>query len=274
MHHRDLMKVIIMSQMSSSALINKGEVAVKRETHWTLLNAPESHLNLNGVAEHDFCLPSLWAHVEQWSRSAERTQWLREGDNPELIVINSFACGLYIVWNVNSGNNETNCPLVNFIDLLPIIIRVRPCKKNRQTIIRCKYSIICTVVVVTMATGNYSFSGRRLCIFWIVRLPTGQYDKELNARACTGSRGEEERAEEERGGVIEWRWCRTCACRMFCLRMLTISKSSLKAVLATLVYSHGRSPELLFMGMECLREDILNRVTRESFRCMRLVEFY
>lgn len=39
-----------MSQMSSSALINKGEVAVKRETHWTLLNAPESDLNLNGVA--------------------------------------------------------------------------------------------------------------------------------------------------------------------------------------------------------------------------------
>lgn len=34
-----------------------------------------------------------------------------------------------------------------------------------------------------MATGNYSFSGR-LCIFWIVRLPTGECDKELNARAA------------------------------------------------------------------------------------------
>lgn len=134
--------------------------------------------------------------MEQWSRSAKRTQWLREADNPQLIIINSFACGLHIVWTVISGNNETNCPLVNFIDLLPIIIRVRPWQEEPPDNNKMQ--------IFNHLHRRRDNGHRELQLQWAV---VHILDRQIafggvRQRAGTGSR-EERSADEERGGVIE-----------------------------------------------------------------------
>lgn len=80
-------------------------------------------------------------------------------DNLELII-NSFAWASHCQSLNSSWNNESNCPLVNFIDsLLLQIIRVKKySQKNSQTIMRGIYSIICIEDSLSASSSSSSSS--------------------------------------------------------------------------------------------------------------------